>query len=338
MQTLKYRSDRPNRRTTLADVARAAGVSIATVSRVLNNKTNIPIAPATIRKIREAATRLEYHPNLIARALATQRTSTIALFTKEMVDPHFVQMIQPVEAALRKRGYHLALCSETAGVLAEGRVDGAILLANPNAREDLFKGLSLPVIYVWGGPGPCPGCVSWDDAEGMAMAVRYLVNLGHRRIAGLFGDYPDNGSRSPKVEGYRRAISQAGYEPNDWFGCFTDDQFENGYLITRQRLAGRRDWTAIVARNDYLALGALRALREAGVSVPEQVSVVGYNDTEMARFADPPLTSVLTPIAEAGALAAIHLVDSIENRRTSVQGMGLPMTITERMSCAIAER
>ncbi|NLH99000.1 MAG: LacI family transcriptional regulator [Chthonomonadales bacterium] len=338
MQTLTVKpyAQPPERPATLADVAREAGVSVATVSRVLNSKLAVPITPETEQRIRDAAERLMYRPNAIARALATRRTYTAALFTQEMTDPHFAQMLGPVEDELRKRGYRLAVCTDAEGLLSEGRVDGAILLADPTNEAQGFGRLPIPTVFVWSARVPLPNCVTWDDVAGAALAVGHLAAHGHRAIVGLFGDYPDDGTTPDKVAGYRAAISavpgSAG--PIEWRGQLSSDQFENGFLLTRQALEAGREWTAIFARNDFLALGALRALRHAGIKVPDEVSIVGYNDTVIARIADPAMSSVLTPIAEAGALAAASLVDAIERRSHAVSGITLPVRLTERKSCA----
>ncbi len=337
MQTLTAKpcADPLDRPATLADVAREAGVSAATVSRVLNSKLAIPITPETEQRIREAAERLMYRPNALARALATRHTYTVALFTREMTDPHFAQMLPPVEEALRTRGYRLAVCSDTEGMLTEGRVDGAILLADPTGDEQGFGRLPIPTVFVWSARVPLPNCVTWDDVAGAALAVGHLASHGHRAIVGLFGDYPETDKVADKVAGYRAAMATvAGSTSLEWRGSLSSDQFENGYLLTRRALQAGRSWTAIFARNDYLALGAARALREAGIAIPGDVSVVGYNDTVLARVADPPLSSILTPIAEAGALAAARLVEAIEQRRRAVPGVTLPVSLTERDSCA----
>ena len=334
--TAKPCADLSGKPATLADVAREAGVSAATVSRVLNSKLAVPITPETENRIREAAERLQYRPNALARALATRHTYTIALFTREMTDPHFAQMLPPVEAELRARGYRLAVCSDTEGLLTEGRVDGAILLADPTGQEPTFGRLPIPTVFVWSARVPLPNCVTWDDVAGAALAVGHLASLGHRAIVGLFGDYPEDGTIADKVAGYRAAMATVpGSVAIEWRGALSADQFENGCLLTRNALQNDRNWTAIFARNDYLALGAARAIREAGIAIPEDVSIVGYNDTILARVADPPLTSVLTPIAEAGALAAARLVEAIEVRRRTVPGVTLSVSLTDRRSCAV---
>ncbi len=338
MQTLtaKPSTEGPDRPATLVDVAREAGVSVATVSRVLNSKLSIPITPETEQRIRDAAERLAYRPNAIARALATRRTFTVVLFTQELTDPHFAQMLPAVEDELRRRGYHLAVCTEIEGLLTEGRVDGAILLANPGVEQHGVHRLPIPAVYVWSARVPLPNCITWDDVAGAALAVGHLAELGHRAIVGLFGDYADGAETPDKVAGYRAAVGavpgSAG--PIEWRGRLSGDQFENGVLLTKKALETGRDWTAIFARNDFLALGALRALRHAGIRVPDDVSIVGYNDTVIARIADPPMTSVLTPIAEAGALAAQTLVNAVERRSNAVAGVTLPVRLTERKSCA----
>jgi len=325
--------------TTLADVARRSGVSVATVSRVLNNKMVMPIPAATVERIRRAAEELEYRPNLVARALAMGKTHVLGLFSEEMTDPHFAQMLEAVEAKAREAGYHLIVSSTLDGISRQGRVDGIVILGPPDSPRFAALSERLPTVYVYGATEPHPNLVAWSDEEGMYRATRHLLDLGHRRIVALLCYGEATMPALPKASGFRRAIREAHAESIEcWEGYKPDriadgNQFENGYRAVRRLLREEQKFTAIVARNDFLALGALRALREAGRSVPRDISVVGYTDSIHALCADPPLTSVRTPIAEAGEIAVRRLVCSIEARGEDVTGIMLPTSLTLRESC-----
>ncbi len=323
---------------TLADVAKRAGVSVATASRVLNNKMVMPIPPTTVARIKQAAEELQYLPNAIARALATGKTRTLGLYSQEMTDPHFAQMLEAAEAKARSLGFHLIVSSTLEEVSWRGRVDGIVALGAPDQPQ--FEGLAdrLSTVFVFHASQPKPNLVAWSDEEGMYLATRHLLELGHRKIAALFC-YGEERSQ-PKVAGFRRAIAEEGAESIECWQAYKTDQtihgnqFENGYRSVQQLCQERRDFTGLVARNDFLALGALRALRAAGAVVPEDVSVIGYTDSIHAVCADPPLTSVRTPIAEAGEMAIERLVRSIEGKEADFEGVLLPTTLTVRHSCA----
>jgi LacI family transcriptional regulator len=321
---------------TLADVAKRAGVSTATVSRVLNNKMVMPIPQTTVERIRRAAEELQYRPNAMARALVSRKTHTLGLFSQEMTDPHFAQMLEAVEAGARARGYHLIVSGDLEGLVAAGRVDGVVVLARPQSSELMPLLCQQKHLFVWNVRHVTPQCVAWSDFEGAGQAGRYLLELGHRRIAALFGSYPQEDAGLDKVQGFRQAMESHGVAWKDLRGERTPDQMENGYLLTRDLLRGPERITALFARNDLLAIGAMRALREARLIVPEDVSVIGYNDTLLANCADPPLTSVRTPIAQAGQIAVEQLVRNIAEEMEPFPGTVLATSLTVRASVAPA--
>ncbi|HXG23111.1 MAG TPA: LacI family DNA-binding transcriptional regulator [Chthonomonadales bacterium] len=320
---------------TLADVARKAAVSKATVSRVLNGKMVLPISPDTVARIRQAAAELQYRPNPLARALATGRTQTIGLYYSNPTDPHFSRMLEAVEARAQQMGYAILVTSRLEGILVEGRVDGSILVMLPN-QIDLHRfSTARPVVFAHHSDQKYPNAVVWSDREGVYKAVRYLVSLGHRKIAGLFGDYqPHMEPPYSRVVGFRQAVEECGVEAVELYGELSPDQLDNGRILVERMLQERPEITAIFARNDFLALGAMEAARQAGRPIPTQMSVIGFGDTLLARCASPRLTSVHTPSAEACVLALERLIEVIEHGKQGFAGESLPVTITERLSCA----
>jgi LacI family transcriptional regulator len=328
---------------TLSDVARKSGVSVGTVSRVLNGKMVSPIPADTIARIRRAAEDLHYRPNPLARALVTGKSQTLGLFSRELTDPHFLQMLEAVESKARELGYHLIVSSSLEGVSRKGRVDGTIVLGEPHCfAEESIPGRQ-PAIYVFHSEAIEQDMVAWSDEEGMCLATTHLLEQGHKHVIALFCYGEEKATVSyPKVQGFRRALANSNATvrecweapcPNQYS---QSQQYENGYRNIRRLLAEGVYFTGIVARNDFIALGALCALREAGVNVPQDVSVVGYTDSIQAACADPPLTSVRTPIAPAGEIAVEQLVRRLDGLRYDFSGVLLPTSLSVRQSTAPA--
>ena len=332
---------------TLADVSRRAGVSMTTVSRVLNNKMVMPISPSTIERIHEAARDLNYRPNPRALALATGRNQAIGLYSVAMTHPQFTQMLEAVERRAHELGY-LVIVSSTLDVINDrGRVDGLLVLGLPTDPD--FLGLAeiaeenRPLtVFVNRSTRVLPRTISWDDAEGIAQAVRYVMALGHRRIALLCGYSGKLEGFDPKAAGFRDALRETpGAEGRvfwsegrpDWRNVA--DQFDNGAGLGRALL---RDWpeaTALIATNDHVAAGAVRGLRESGRDVPHDMSVVGYTDSTAAHCTTPALTSVRTPIAEAGVMALEWLVQAVgKEGEEMMAAQMLPTRLVCRDSCA----
>jgi DNA-binding LacI/PurR family transcriptional regulator len=307
------------------------------VSRILNNKMPMPISAATIERVRQAARDMNYSPNVAARALVTRRSKTIGLFSSEMTDPHFAQMLESVDETCRGLGYHLAVSSGMRSIAEPGRVDGLLLLASPDREELQALSVGLPTIYVWHTNEPVTNCIGWSDFDGAYKAGQYLSDLGHRNVAILYGHCDDERPAPQKLAGFLKVMEKVGGSvSNCWSraaSSLLEDQFETGYELTRRLLNEDGKVTAIFARNDLLALGALKAIRERGLSVPGDISVISYNDTIHARCSEPTLTSVRTPIAQAGALAAQQLIQTVESGDRVFPGIVLPTTIIERDSC-----
>ncbi|MGW0431370.1 LacI family DNA-binding transcriptional regulator [Micromonospora sp. NPDC003197] len=298
-------------RPTLEAVARQAGVSRATVSRVVNGSTTVagPIQEAVRRAVRE----LGYVPNQAARALVTQRTDSIALILPEAAtrvfsdDQVFPGIIRGVSQELETAGKQLVLmlAGSPAGherverYVTGGHVDG-VLLASLHGADPLPGRLARA-----GVPVVCSGrplgdanvpYVDVDHIGGVSRAVRHLLDSGRQRIATIAGPQ-DMVAGIERLTGYRRELRAAGRHPIVAYGDFTR---ESGLLAMRHLLDDTPDLDAVFVASDLMAHGALRTLRQAGRRVPDDVAVIGFDDIEMARYTDPPLTTVRQPIQDIG--------------------------------------
>jgi LacI family transcriptional regulator len=250
-------------------------------------------------------------------------------------------MLEAVEAKARSLGYHLIVSSSLEGVTPAGRVDGTIILGSPENVPLTAPANRQPAVYVFNADGARAGLVAWSDEEGMFLATTHLLDLGHRHMAALLCYGEEKAPPHPKVRGFRRAIRESGATAWEcWDAPRSDvplsqgEQYDAGCRAVQRLLGEGARFTAIVARNDFLALGALRALREAGLQVPHDVSLVGYTDSIQALCSDPPLTSVRTPIAAAGEIAVEQLARLIRQPDGIFAGALLPTTLSIRQSSA----
>ncbi len=325
---------------TIYSIAKAANVSHTTVSRVLNKRDDPFISKATRDRIIDIAQKMGYRPNVQAQALVSGKTFNITLYCQSIQERsglHFARMLEAIETKCRSIGYRLLVCGDLDAVMGESFVDGILALDDPVVLDTLTKNCAVPYVVVWNGAQTVtPNCIYWNDQDGANKAIQYLASLGHKKILGLFGDTsPDSSPLNPKVCGFRQAAEEVEAISAECFGSLSEDQFENGYLLMRKLLQDEsKDFTAVFARNDFLALGAVKAIKEAGKKVPMDVSVIGYNDTVLARCADPGLTSVHTPIAEAGVKAVDLLIDMIRDGTKECPGTNFPASLTLRDSCA----
>jgi LacI family transcriptional regulator len=324
---------------TLADVAKQAAVSTGTASRVLNNKMTMPIPQSTIDRIRNAAQLLDYQPNAVARALATGKTRTIGLHYRGTTETMFIRILEAVEAKALERGYHLIVSSNLASFSTQNTIDGLIYIASLDDLPVQAPPCQKPTVYVLpsGKNDPIDSInrVTWSEFDAAFLAVQHLVTLGHRHIGALWGDYRNTESVPPRVAGFRAAIAQFDAVGTELFEEFHADLIQRGVLQMRQILESHPAVTAIFARNDYLALGALKALRQARIEVPEQISLIHYGDSVLSQAAYPELTSVSHPNAEASVIALEKLIEMSEGGRDSFPTISLPITLCERDSCAL---
>jgi LacI family transcriptional regulator len=328
---------------TIKDVAREAGVSIATVSRVFND--NRLVSAGTRRQVRKVATRLNYWPNGVARSLITSRTNTLGLLLPELHGEFFSSVIRGIDLAGRRAGLHLLVSSshadmrELIGALRamRGRIDGLVVMApdlDTPAAIRVSAG-SIPIVLLDPGRGVRGyDTISIANFEGAYAVVRHLAGLGHRRIATVTGPGRNVDARE-RLRGYRAALRDGDLAPGSEIrGGFTEP---SGYAAVGEVLRLRPRPTAVFVGNDYMAVGVMRALHDAGIAVPEDVAVAGFDDIEMSRFLDPPLTTVRVDTVHLGERAVSLLIRAGaataagENDRHHHEV--LPTSVVVRRSC-----
>jgi LacI family transcriptional regulator len=299
----------------IRDVAREAGVSVTTISRVLNDG---PVAEATRRRVHEAIDRLHYVPHGGARSLITRRTETVGVVLPDLHGEFFSELIRGIDQSARGRGYHLLLSSshsdaaEAQAVLRalRGRVDGLIVMAPDDSTLPALArhGSALPIVLVnSGAAGDELDVIAVDNYGGARVLVRHFLDLGHRRIA-LIGGPAGNRDAHERARGWRDALAESGADADPELEMRGDFREATGHAAGL-RIARMRDRPgAVFAANDSMAVGCLSALHEAGLRVPEDVVLGGFDDIPIARYLSPPLTSVRVPIAELGGLAMERLL------------------------------
>ena len=310
-------------RPTIYDVARLAGVSTATVSRALNGTGQI--ATATRAAIDDAVAQLGYHPNTAARSLVTRSTQTIALLLPDITNPFYAALVSGIQERALEAGHTMLLCTtegdpereeQYLSLLRAKQVDGVLVdgLVLPPDRITRFVRDGLPIVCLDRDiDSTLVPLVQVDNRLGARLATEHLLSLGHVRIAHVAG-VPELGISEERIEGYRDAHRRAGV-PLDAellaVGSFTE---EGGYEAARSLLA-THEFTAVFAANDLSALGVLSALAGAGRRVPDDVSVVGFDDLRLSRYMTPPLTTVHQPAGEI-ARHATELLLQLASGRT----------------------
>jgi LacI family transcriptional regulator len=327
---------------TIRDVAREAGVSVATVSRALNNATNV--TPETRERVRAAATALRFTPSSAARSLITRRTDTIGALLPDLFGEYFSELIRGIDLRARARGLHLLVSSshgdaqEAAAALRamHGRVDGLLIMSPHVDTESLAANLphGLPAVLINTRlPGERLSSFAVDNHGGAFAMTRHLVGRGHRRIAFVAG--PENNYEAQeRLRGWRAALAELlpGTTGLVLPGDFTE---ESGWRAGSQIAALAQRPDAVFFGNDMMAIGGLAALAEAGLRVPQDVALAGFDDIPIARYVTPPLTTVRVRIADIGGLALDRLAAAIDDPAGSTaQHQTLRAELVIRQSCA----
>jgi LacI family transcriptional regulator len=327
---------------TIRDVARASGVSVATVSRVFNE--NVRVREATRLRVTTAADRLGYWPSGTARSLITSRTHALGVLLPDLHGEFFSEVIRGIDLAARRRGLHLLVSSYTstaADLLSalrtvRGRIDGLVVMTPSVDASNAFhpRGGGAPTVLL----NPeldLPGydSISIANVDGARAMVQHLIKLGHRRIATITGPERNIDARQ-RLEGYRAALRDDGLELSPEFEIVGDFTERSGYEGAAALLKRRARPDAIVVANDYMAVGVLGALQDAGVRVPEDVAVAGFDDVPMARYLTPPLTTVHVDMLHLGQRAVEMLLGSAAPAaRPGGRHEILSTTLVVRRSC-----
>ena len=339
-----------NENPTIYDIASDAGVSIATVSRVLRGEANV--SAATREKVQQAISRRNYRPSSIARGMAGKSTRSLGIILPKLLNPHYAMIFTGAQEEARKLGYAMSLfpwssletdAYNPAAMLAERRLDGLIVCVEyvpPDRDEQVRETLQvlrsfMPVVLIGCVP-PWPDfpAVANDNAAMMREEVAYLTAMGHERIAFIGGTRDDKDDHRRDV-GYMQGLQDAKLPYTASYRVYVKGTIEQGHDALSAMLDGlkREYWpTAVIALNDLVAIGCLAAARERGIAVPEELSVLGCDDLFCAPYLDPPLTSINTHQQQTGA-RAVQLLISGENKRETVA-----WELKERGSCAAPRR
>lgn len=326
----------------MKDVARRAGVSFQTTSKVLRGGGTV--ADATRQRIRAAADELGYVVNDLARSLVTQRTRTVGVVVGDLDDHIIARFVAGADREARQNGYALVIISVETGsgqgersfrTLLERRVDG-IVTAAPQLEDDARFGellrTQVPTVSIHAISGGGVSRVGSDQRETARLATQHLAALGHTRIGMVTGPTSRRVARS-RSQGYAAALSDAGRAIDDELIAEGDWQPQSGYDAASAILSRAPDVTAMYVHNDLMAVGVLHAARDRGLTVPEDLAVVSCDDIPTAAHTIPPLTTVCLPMAETGAAAVRLLLEQLVDGPDRIERLLLPVSLVCRASC-----
>jgi DNA-binding LacI/PurR family transcriptional regulator len=330
--------------TTIQDVARVAGVAASTVSRYLNGQ--LRVSPATEAKVLDAVSQLGYVPSAAGRNLVRKQSGVIGFVVPEISNPYFGAVADYVVEAVERHGRLVLLCSHRSqavkqasyiDLLASGAIDGMLYLGSFRSNERLAVAISdgLPVVVVDEPIAALPPVhtVVMDDYAGGYQATSYLVALGHRQIAFVSGP-AELGSVQERYRGYCDALRKGGIEPDGQVslaGQFTE-QF--GMSALPRLLAPAQPPTAAFVASDYIALGLMSAAEAHGISVPEDLSVVGFDDIRFSQYFRPRLTTVRSPVERLAQVGVELLFDRLQRPQAPARTEVLPVELVIRESAA----
>lgn len=336
-----------NRATSIRQVARQAGVSIATVSRALT--TPDKVSDKTLKRVLAQVERSRYKPNLLARNFRSKRAYSVVVLVPNIANPFFAEIIRGIEQVAQQHGYAVLLGDTEgredreayyAGLVETRQADGVIQLHPrlPKAARGADGTLEIPLVnaceYIEG--APCPR-VGIDNAAAAREMTEYLLKLGHRRIGVVLGP-SSSPLTSDRLRGYKLALRAAKIAPDVSLIAPGDFTMSSGLAAAQQLFSSKHPPTAIFCFNDEMALGAIRFLKSTGRAVPEDVSVVGFDDIEFASFCDPPLTTIEQPTREIGHQAMSLLFDLLNGGKAEPSLLTLPTRLIVRDSAAPPSR
>lgn len=326
----------------IKDVAREAGVSIATVSRVLNDVD--VVNEDTKKKVLEAIKKLGYRPNIVARSLKTQRTKTIGILVPDISNQFYPEIVRGTEDVANIYDYNIMLCNsdsdlekekEYLRVLKEKMVDGVLYMSSSLEPEilNLINELELATVLIESRDekGELPS-VTIDNKAAAYDATKHLIDCGNKNIAYIGTHKNAQNAWIMRYFGYEEALKESGLEVKEDFLYFGDLKAQTGYEAV-DKILEKGDIDAIFCASDEIAMGAINALREKGISVPEDIDVIGFNDIYVASMFYPRLTTISQPMYDMGSVAMRMLIKVINHKKLDQKHFVLPYILVERDSC-----
>jgi LacI family transcriptional regulator len=329
---------------TIYDVAREAGVSMATVSRVVNNNPNVK--PQTRKKVFEAIERLGYRPNAVARGLASKKTTTVGVVIPDISNQIFAEVARGIEDIANMYHYNIILCNadkrkekeiRVINTLLEKQVDGLLFMGGTVTEEHIqaFRTASVPIVL----------CATTDELASIPSvdinhedaafdAVNNLIQNGHKHIAMISGTLQDQSNGFARYQGYKRALESAGLTVDEDYVRIGNYRYESGVDAMKYFLELSKRPTAVFAATDEMAIGAIHAIQDAGLKVPEDISVISVDNIRMASMVRPQLTTVAQPMYDIGAVSMRLLTKLMKKETVEQSRVILPHEIIQRQSVA----
>jgi DNA-binding LacI/PurR family transcriptional regulator len=333
------------KKATIREVAKLAGVTPAIVSRVFNQDAALNIREETRNSVVNAIAKLQYKPNAVARSLRTRSINTIGVLISDIINPFYSQLIKGIQFAANESDYCIILCDTNDDPLKEKRyietlkeqfVRGVILssLYINDSVVELIEGMGMNYVMVnRGSTNSSAPYVKTNDIEGMMMAANHLIELNHTKIAFISGPlYAETAVR--RLTGYRKSLKEAAIHFNPKYVIEAHFDEQSGYEACKRLLSLDDRPTAICVCNDLMAIGAMRAIKEAGLSVPNDISVVGYNNIWVTSVLATPLTTIDTPLFEMGRQSFQLLLGLINEDQEMNYKVTLPTKLIIRESTA----
>ena len=331
---------------TLKDVAKVAGVSYATVSRALSGSPEI--GAGTRNRILKLCEEMGYTPNSVARSMVMKRTNIIGLIVASINNPFMSELTTHIEIHSRRHGYNLMVCNssydlalekQVFSVLLGRQVDGIIMIPAGNESYESLKSMTsqVPTVFISENMQDVPeNYIAVDNRQGTESATEYLYSLGHRRIL-YFGCRTHSITHRLRLEGYLTACEKLGLEPSVIHSTYERSSQDAGYALANRLFAGPNDCTAILCASDTLAIGCMQSALEHGISIPEDLSIIGFDNISFAALPQINLTSIDQPKEQMAISAVDMLIDRIQHPDRPVSRLILPAELVKRGSCRMIE-
>lgn len=327
---------------TIYDVAREAGVSMATVSRVVNNNPNVK--PATRKKVYEAIERLGYRPNAVARGLASKKTTTVGVVIPDISNAIFAEVARGIEDIANMYHYNIILCNadkkkdkeiRVINTLLEKQVDGLLFMGGAVTEDHqvAFRTANVPIVLcATSDENDQIPSVDINHEEAAYDAVMKLISQGHRRIAMISGTLQDPANGYARFQGYKRALEQAGITYDDSLVRIGNYRYESGVEAMKYFIDLKERPTAVFSATDEMAIGAIHCIQDSGLAVPGDISVISVDNSRMASMVRPQLTTVAQPMYDIGAVSMRLLTKLMKKENVEQSKVVLPHEIVVRQS------